>query len=790
MQLESPPRSQKLVLVPTTPVDMARRTSGCQSVPTQKHRRNEGNISTLIMSNSSGKSKLNPRKFNGMREIEYIFMHTVYSGNFEDSLMEDEESVLVASPFGYGTPGMRPREEVGNTKTTKAMAKIVEDVGTPDSVIRQLTFVYNGSADSSGCSSNNSSPQKFGTVRKVKPYESFEFPVATPSPIGSSGGLDASSCDSYARFSLSMVCDSPAKPLAVDLACAVNTLPDMLLNCECCGKQFISEKHLADHSGFCSNAAAAHRRSEEASTTATPDLMPPFADQSPDLPMYMQRAAVRAAPINVPPLPMSPPCSPSMLKSSSPNACFDEFEDEISTFLDCLKSDIVGPPLVLTQRQQSWASRKGTMGRVQSETSLFDVSSDEADNPVLTLVPVGRQSSPGLFRQQPSPPLPSPIAMAAPSPPQLMSLTSNNVSVNSPIPERSSYDFQDASMSTSFLAGGLSNFAVANFAVANFGLSPVRENCANENGAFVHENRTTASLSMDSAVGVVDANEAPVHEIRPTSTLVHENRSTVSSSVSSFVGANGVSSSIGSSTVTLMGKNFLPQDDQLSSSLSVRYPCSNCGRRFASVLRQAKHESVCLGTRRRDRLEDFQNVCRHCGRKFEHFDQFSRHVCKASLRQETRLGQLCVESGLARVHINVYMQRDVETKLGVVSIAREKPHFGVQTFAGVCFSVKRRLCVEKFRHFAGSSVYIGINVGTQSNLVAEPVRVPPVEYGGRSDLETSICAYPHSLRESTSSEQTVRCSTSLEFQYNLLREQIRTCSDRLRSRRSVTSRDG
>lgn len=351
--------------VPETPVDPTRRITISFSAPTQKSRRMETNNSTFVMSNSSGKNKSNSRRF---------------GSNYEGSYIDDEESVLVASPFAYVTPPMPPREEVSNTKTTKAMAKIVEEEGTPDSVIRKLSFM-------NPVTSNDSSyddqpvPGTVNRVARVKSVDSdeenaddsFRYPIATPSQdMSCVPNGDNSSSDGFSRLSLSMVDlnppNSPMRPGASRIAnIEASTVPDLLINCPCCGKQFISDKHLADHSEFCRSDNRGLRSGEVSenhsemkqdvghSVTSLASMSSDMRRQvgslseSPALPLYMQRAMAAAAASTsptsaLPPVaPLPHPPSPSILASPTElreSNDEDFLEEEISTFLECLRSDV------------------------------------------------------------------------------------------------------------------------------------------------------------------------------------------------------------------------------------------------------------------------------------------------------------------------------------------------------------------------------------------------------------------------------------------------------------------
>ena len=689
--------------------------------------------------------------------------------------MEDEESVLVASPFAYITPPMPPRDQVSNTKTTKAMAKIVEDVGTPDSVIRKLSFLNPLASQEALFDSDDS---KVGTVRKVRSLdeedeEEFRFPLATPSADMSQLDVDTSS-DGYARFSLSMVdlnpSDSPAKPIRPTASCGDlgSLLPDMLINCGCCGKQFISKKHLEGHSMFCTMEGQARcvSQSETSTLAQTSDCVKDmrssqfsFAShltdskemskftESPALPLYMQRAQKdkdlglpAVAPLPLPNSTPPPSLSPSMLASPTLREDEEDFlEEEISTFLECLRSD-VGE---MTDRQKLWACRKKRqsplLARVQSENSLFDMSSDEEVGK-LVLVPVLNSST------QPSPNQPSPPA--------------RNLSVSSPIPQRCSFEYEQ-SMSASFLHGGLP-LASPDVSVIGPSLSRLKSFCS-------------------PGIGRASPTFGPL---------------------------------VGESTVTLM-------------RLSIRFPCKSCGRRFGSEDRQAKHEAACVQGKRVDsvgrglrgvesvsRVESVKSVrrprsytedtvvggikpkwasddcvsCRHCQRTFNHADKLARHepICLSVFRRERSTTPKNNTSSLS----NTSMKTTVTpVKLRSINHRRRPSFLSLVKNPSVTIlpvQCKREFRVQVFQHaFHRPVTQIHADTLQRTPHTNQPsLDIQGFQHTNQRTPNTSQLP----TQVDTSSVGSSR--TSLEFQYSLLREQIRTCSDRLRLRRSVAMRDG
>ncbi len=748
--------------------------------------------------------------------------------------MDDEESVLVASPFAYVTPPMPPREEVGNAKTTKAMAKIVEEVGTPDSVIRKLFAMASSATDSIG-----SSPRldQVGTVSKGRgrsmeadPYdeseENFRFPVATPSQVNSSVDSDNSS-EGFARFSLSLMhgpISSESPPLsptpvlrsgaaiAASLgnmtdpseASSGSTLPPLLTNCENCGKQFISEKHLEDHSNFCraggSHSTATDIEPRESQMSIASSSVATFCardekfSESPALPLYIQRALDRGVTsistersdtpvpsigqqLAPPPMSGATPVSPSIV--SSPNdfraslneGAEDGFEDEISTFLECLKSDLGCPrsstPVeeLFSDRQKIWASRRQRnsplpITKKPSENSL-QVSSDEDDActvlPISTrlkLVPVvdsNQLSSIGSATSSANSsgslmlPPPGPVALCSPPPPlpgPLVSLTSN-MSINSPIQERSSFEIEPSYISASFLNGVPSP-------VDSVSLPPSRGSPTF--GGL--SSRTSFESSVDG-------------RLRTSLPAV-----ITDSSVTLMRLSGAVASSVSSSVASL--------DNQ-------RCPCKFCGRKFATSARLERHENVCekvFGSRPRATSLDRSSVssrygdstmiasatgacvsCKHCGRTFSHRDKLNRHehICLSVFKpsRDRSLSSNSRSNISADTVVDKSVYRKMSSNRRIVSSELIWIPSAIQR--------GRKLIVETFCNALCNSV---------SEL---PRQVPPTVPRRNSQSFTASVLSSTSL-VSSRDESTTSSRTSLEFQYNLLKEQIRNCSARLKQR--------
>ena len=721
-----------------TPVDQNRRFIFSFSAPTEKQRRVEGHNSTFVMSNSSGKTKTNSRRF-----IDNTL------GSF---LVEDEESVLVASPFSYVTPPMPPREEVSNTKTTRAMAKIVEEKGTPDSVIRKLSFMNQLGVSSSHSSSFDDLPAP-GTVNRTgrvsdQEEDSFRFPMVTPSQEMSRVELENDSpTEGFSRFSLSMVelyppqSPRPLRQGPGGFSEPRSTVPDLLTDCVMCGKQFISSKHLEEHSGYCRPDMRGRMggNSETSTLAQTTDntalMLGQAADESldhhkrrdflesPALPLYVQRAHAASLPAVAPlPLPPSPSIlasPPTELRESNDE---DFLEEEISTFLECLRSDVRndvqknnrlvnsgssslsegsgGSGVVsITERQREWASRR-RFGTEKQQHSLC-VSSDEDVSAILgkrgtsnnlVLAPV--RSSATIQSSPPPPPqLPPPLPM------------SSNISVNSPIPQRASYELE-TSITTSFLAPVVAKYVRARS--PTFGLF-------------------RASLP----------------------------------------------SSVSDSAVTLM---------RLS-----RLPCSSCGRKFATASRLEKHEAVCQqvfgGDSKRPAFDSSRQrinstsdepgitvngdsgslvTCKYCSRSFSHVDKLAKHehVCLSVFKGRKR-SKSPTSAHIADSHRRVMSLTSSE----VVTVAKKNNLKLVSFTAALVIpsSIKRTNLVSVATQFEETTTFA-------------------MSARSRSFTVDSSASSSAALVTSTSSISSVN-RTSLEFQYQLLRDQIRSCSEKLKQRR-------
>jgi hypothetical protein len=108
----------------------------------------------------------------------------------------------------------------------------------------------------------------------------------------------------------------------------------------------------------------------------------------------------------------------------------------------------------------------------------------------------------------------------------------------------------------------------------------------------------------------------------------------------------------------------------------------------------------------------------------------------------------------------------------------------------VCIPHKNgRMCIEKFT----SAVFMptkmarsgGTSVGTQYDVSGGHVTTSAASRGKVPAVRRSfsVASSSTSLVDSVS-DMVSNTSNSLEFQYNLLREQIRNCSEKLRMRRS------
>ena len=856
-QISTPPRSiyanEKNGAVPKTPVDSGRRINFSFSAPTQKQKRLDGNNSTFVMSNSSGKSKVNSRRVGNV---------------YEGSLIDDEESVLVASPFAYVTPPMPPRDEVSNTKTTRAMAKIVEEVGTPDSVIRKLSFMNPMTSSSSSFEEDRPPPGTVNRTARVKSVDSdqelgedsFRYPIATPSQDMSCTEIEMdSSSEGYARFSLSMVdLYPPQSPKLMRPNASFTrgesgeqgTVPDMLTNCPGCGKQFISGKHLEDHSGFCRPDSRSRVGNSEASTLAqttdtalatvrgshfsslgslasTADIQrdsdvgaesAPFTE-SPALPLYVQRALAAASPLPaVAPLPLPPSpsilASPTELRESNDE---DYLEEEISTFLECLRSDVrqtnapaiekeakrsrqVEQPcsgsssdgsIIITDRQKLWASRRRGPTRIKSEHSLC-VSSDDDFCPASSHT--GLVFVPAAAARQPSPPPPPQLPPPVP-------MTSNISCINSPIPERCSFD-QDASISASFLvAGGALNSSPPSVPglLQRFAPQLVRQSVPPSTGRF------SPTFGRASLASVRSSDATP---------------------------------SVTDSAMTLMRMS-------IASANGIRFPCSTCGRKFGTPSRLERHEHVCQQVFKKPvsspvsdttaptsasvkhqstSLSDTSMTdpvsCRYCARNFSHPDKLRRHehIC-LSVFSGTKTARVRSGSRTPSTSVVESSDKDTSVRTTVTPVKRKKevvkkrptdsrsmmscdmvtivgkgttpPSLRTQSFVNACV----------LAHTAPTQIPRRtpmVSVGVQSGIDTVPAfAVDRSRYGlsretSRSSSESQLPPYSGAEAASFSSSLSSSVNrTSLEFQYQLLRDQIRSCSERLKQRqRTTTVRDG
>ena len=703
---------------PSTPLDHRRRISFSYTAPTNKVRHCDDNGSTFVMSSSGGRNKKASNRS--------LFP--------ESSLLDDEESVLVASPFAYVTPPMPPRDQVSNTKTTKAMAKIVEEEGTPDSVIRKLAFGGGALAIDSPIEERRA-PDTVNRASRVKSLDDdqeedgFRFPMFSPesrdAALEEADG-ESSSSEGVSRLSLSMVdLNPPSSPQPLRQNATTRgdisescTVPDLLANCGICGKQFISDRNLRDHSEFCKLEGRSRLGNSEASTLAqttdtalvsvassvhiqSADSLPVahvsesqlsvFTD-SPALPMYMQRALSATTLPSVAPPPMV--ASPSIL--SSPTE--EEFlEEEISTFLDCLRG---------TDASDKWNSRRAKIGRVKSEHSLCVSSEDDELDSSTALLSIGGSKT-GL--------------VLAPVAPPLVPMSSN---IYSPIPhQRSSFD-QETSMTTSFLA----------------------------------------------APGPMGSPCSPIVAAKlPSVTESLEELGRTSPNFGRLSLRSSIAPSVMDSAVTFGG--VLP----LRSSQ--RVACKCCGRKFATPSRLDRHEAVCEQVFSRSKplpipepipppkeescLNTSSVACKYCGRNFSHVEKLNRHehVC-LSVFKGRRRSKSPAEPGTAvrRARVTSFESVSIESTKGV-------RNWRVQQFG--CLVV------------GGGSQTGKVAVGVQTvGLHHEPVR-----------RELVMPAHQRSVSSSHSSESSLMSRSSLEFQYQQLRDQIKTCSEKLKLRRSIIYRD-
>jgi len=743
---------------PSTPLDQRRRISFSYSAPTNKVRNCDENGNTFVMSSSGGRKKKTSN-------------HSCFP---ETSLFEDEESVLVASPFAYVTPPMPPREQVSNTKTTKAMAKIVEEEGTPDSVIRKLAFGA-GNYTLESPNEERRAPDTVNRASRVKSLtddtddDGFRFPMLSPESreaMVADGDQDSSS-DGVSRLSLSMVdlnppsSPQPLRPNAGSRAEIFDscTVPDLLVNCGICGKQFISDKFLKDHSEFCKLEGRSRLGNSDASTLAqTTDTalvsvassvhiqsgeniaMKPaegashanlFTD-SPALPMYMQRALSANTLPSVAPPPMA--ASPSIL--ASPTEETEEFlEEEISTFLECLRAD----------HCEKWNSRRAKIGRVKSEHLLCVSSEDEFESST-ALQSIGGSNT-GL--------------VLAPVAPPMVPMSSN---IYSPIPhQRSSFD-NEISMTTSFLS---------------------------------------APGPMGSPCSPIVASKLPA----VTESLEELGRTSPTFGRLSM--RSSVAPSVSDSAMTFAGN--------LSVRASQRVACKCCGRKFATPSRLDRHEAVCeqvfgLKTERysepveiskteHSEIEVQSTTCKYCGRNFSHVEKLRRHehVCLSVFKGRRRSKSPIASSSLstsAVSHESSVMRSKSPTNIsnesGASSIRSKSPRSVINISKSPSTAVRRprvtsvesvsidsvkprNLKVQQFGCLVvGGGPQATVAVGVQTvGLHQDPVKRE----------------FVRSMSSSHSSESSLMSRSSLEFQYQQLRDQIKTCSEKLKLRRSIIYRD-
>jgi hypothetical protein len=545
--------------------------------------------------------------------------------------VNDDESVLVASPFTYVSPPMPPRDEVCNAKTTKAMAKIIEDVGTPDSVIRRLSFMNPMSSSECMFSSSVESPAQVRTVTKSRKVttseEDFMFPLATPPNVSdvSCDQNTSGESEGCGRFSLSLLnaAGSPKQApsrRSLEGPSELSVLPPLLTNCPHCGKQFISNQHLDDHVSFCRPARVLCQRHSSDST---------FTD-SPAMPLQIQRAINTGLP------PVAPlPLSPSIL-SSPPEDNF--LEDEISTFLECLRSD--------AKRRVEHSLQ---VSSDDDETTVVENDSFRKIQTGLVLVP-SRQ----------------------PSPPPLLSATSN-MSMTSPIPQRSSFE------------------------------------------------------NDQSLICLLEGSEKP-------------------------------------SSPRFGGTRTSVEDNIIE-----RAPCSSCGRKFANPTRLEKHEKICKQVFKQPKLVAPTHTnsstlsesvstprktfsCTFCQRSFDCDDKHRRHesVCVSVFSRSGRRTRSMTRSprkSAARKNssLRVISSQKVTIPPPVV------PKLSTQNFSNAC-------------------IHPGLSL--ESAVSASFSFSKPYNHISSSSIQTAV-----------STESIGR--SSLELQYNMLREQIRSCSARLRQRRDI-----
>ena len=188
--------------------------------------------------------------------------------------------------------------------------------------------------------------------------------------------------------------------------------------------------------------------------------------------------------------------------------------------------------------------------------------------------------------------------------------------------------------------------------------------------------------------------------------------------------------------------------------------------------------------------------CKHCGRNFSHTEKLARHehICMSVFKGQRRskspsvrsfVASSCSESeslnrgrrsggdGRLRAH-STHSVCDSDASTSRISVSRPR-RWGVQQFTTVVLMaapVKR---------------VTTLSVGLQT-AAEPPVRGPRVVH--RELIPQTVNQSINSSVVSSTSSSVNR--TSLEFQYHLLREQIRTCSEKLKQRRSssVPVRDG
>ncbi len=159
--------------------------------------------------------------------------------------------------------------------------------------------------------------------------------------------------------------------------------------------------------------------------------------------------------------------------------------------------------------------------------------------------------------------------------------------------------------------------------------------------------------------------------------------------------------------------------------------------------------------------------CKHCNRTFSHKDKLSRHehVC-LSVFKPNRDRSL---SSNSRSNISadtvVDKPKSYRRMASIVSSELVWIPSAVQRSS-------RRLIVETFCN----ALY---NLSEPDRIAAQPPPAPIIRRNSQS-FTTSVLSSTSLV--SSKDESTTSSRTSLEFQYNLLKEQIRSCSARLKQR--------